>query len=207
MAHHDYDIANADGGTFRADVNAVLAAIVSGNSGPTAPTPTFANMVWWDMTANLIKRRNGGNTAWVTIAAWDGTTYTAYSEGTAITIDQAGGVQSYDADTAKTDQSQAWTGVQRSAFVIDNDGNLNLGAAHNFKVTPTGNITLQFSGEADGTGGTIILDNSGGHQIILGGEVKARSGMATDLSSAGVYVLGYITDGTTVWVFDSEAVV
>lgn len=67
----DYVVANAPGATVRADINAILLAIVTQNSGPSAPSTMYANMVWVDITAGLIKRRNNANSAWVTIATID----------------------------------------------------------------------------------------------------------------------------------------
>jgi hypothetical protein len=67
MAQHDYDIANADGATVRADLNSVLEAVATLNSGATAPSTTFANM-WWADTANtILKRRNAANNAWISV--------------------------------------------------------------------------------------------------------------------------------------------
>ena len=66
MAQHDYDIANADGATVRADINALVEAIASNNSGATAPGTTFAYMWWIDTGNNLVKQRNGTNTDWIT---------------------------------------------------------------------------------------------------------------------------------------------
>ena len=45
MAQHDYDIANANGATFRADINNVLDAIHSLNSGSSEPSTTVAYML------------------------------------------------------------------------------------------------------------------------------------------------------------------
>jgi len=67
MAQHDYDIANQTGAQFRTDLNNLLDAIVSLNSGPSAPTTTFAFMFWMDTTTGLLKIRNSGDTAWVTV--------------------------------------------------------------------------------------------------------------------------------------------
>lgn len=74
MAQHDYDIANAAGATVRGDFNAVLAAIVSQNSGASAPSTTFAYQFWADTTTGLFKIRNAANSAWVTV----GTLASAY---------------------------------------------------------------------------------------------------------------------------------
>lgn len=67
MSQHDYSLANADGATFRSDLNNALSAIVSLNSGSTAPTTTYAYMLWADTTSGLLKMRNAGDTAWVTV--------------------------------------------------------------------------------------------------------------------------------------------
>jgi hypothetical protein len=67
MAQHDYDLANAAGAGFRADANLALAAIVSNNSGATEPATMFAYMFWADTTTGLLKIRNAGNTAWITM--------------------------------------------------------------------------------------------------------------------------------------------
>ena len=67
MAQHDYVIDNQSAASFRADINTALAAIVSNNSGSTAPTPTYAHQIWADTTAGLLKMRNAGNSAWLTI--------------------------------------------------------------------------------------------------------------------------------------------
>ena len=65
MSQHDYVIANSDGLTVRNDINDVLAAIQSNNSGSTSPTATVANMMWADTSgANQLKLRNLADTAW-----------------------------------------------------------------------------------------------------------------------------------------------
>jgi hypothetical protein len=65
MAQHDYVLANAAGAAFRADINNALAAIVSLNSGPNQPNPTFAYQLWADTTAGQLKFRNAANNAWI----------------------------------------------------------------------------------------------------------------------------------------------
>ena len=73
MATHDYVIANASGAAVRSDINDVLAAIVSNNSSSSEPADTFAYMWWADTTNNVLKIRNSGNSAWVTLRELDGT--------------------------------------------------------------------------------------------------------------------------------------
>jgi hypothetical protein len=67
VAQHDYSIANDSGANVRADLNNALSAIVSLNSGASAPTTTFAFQLWADTTTGLLKIRNSANSAWVTV--------------------------------------------------------------------------------------------------------------------------------------------
>lgn len=67
MAQHDYVIANGTGAAVRSDLNGALAAIVTNNSGATAPATTYAYQWWPDTTTGLLKIRNAANSAWVTV--------------------------------------------------------------------------------------------------------------------------------------------
>jgi hypothetical protein len=67
MAQHDYIIDNQSAASFRADINTALAAVVSNNSGNTAPSTPYAHQIWADTTAGLLKMRNAANSAWLTI--------------------------------------------------------------------------------------------------------------------------------------------
>lgn len=71
MATHDYVIDNQSAPSFRSDLNNALQAIVTQNSNATAPTPTFANMIWYDTANNQIKKRNEANSAWITLGTVD----------------------------------------------------------------------------------------------------------------------------------------
>lgn len=84
MAQHDYNLINQNGGSFRTDLNNALTAVVTNNSGLTAPATTFAFMIWVDETNNLIKRRDSVDTAWVTLGSFNGTTWIPYRSGTAL---------------------------------------------------------------------------------------------------------------------------
>ena len=73
MATHDYVIANASGAAVRTDLNNALAAIVSNNSGSSAPSTTYAYQFWADTNANVLKISNSANNAWITLRELDGT--------------------------------------------------------------------------------------------------------------------------------------
>jgi len=65
MSQHDYVIDDADGATFLGDLNNLLAAVVSANSGATAPATTYAYQMWADTTSGWLKQRNAANSAWI----------------------------------------------------------------------------------------------------------------------------------------------
>lgn len=72
MSQHDYVISNDSGATVRADINSVLQAVLSQNSGTSAPTTTSAGMFWMDTTGGApyeLKIRDAGNNHWLTLAS------------------------------------------------------------------------------------------------------------------------------------------
>lgn len=71
MSQHDYNIANQTFPSTRSDINSVLGAIATSNSGATEPTTTFAYQWWMDTTDDLLKLRNGSDTAWIIVGKLD----------------------------------------------------------------------------------------------------------------------------------------
>lgn len=65
----DYSLANQSGANFRSELNSILAAVVSQNSGSTAPSTTYAYQWWIDtgVSPALLKIRNAANDAWITV--------------------------------------------------------------------------------------------------------------------------------------------
>jgi hypothetical protein len=55
MAQHDYIIENQARTAFRQDVNAALLAVVSQNSGSSAPSVTYPYQLWADTGNGLLK--------------------------------------------------------------------------------------------------------------------------------------------------------
>jgi hypothetical protein len=142
MAQHDYVLANAAGAAFRADINNALAAIVSQNSGPNQPNPTFAYQLWADTTAGQLKFRNAANNAWIVWGSLAdvGLGLLSLAGGTltgALLLDDSGTVSApalaFDGDTntgiwrsAADTLNVATNGVERVEFgtteVVFNDG-------------------------------------------------------------------------------------
>lgn len=67
MSQHDFSIANQGFPATRSDLNNALQALASLSAGSTAPSTTYACMLWYDSTNNLLKMRNADNDAWVTL--------------------------------------------------------------------------------------------------------------------------------------------
>lgn len=65
MAQHDYVIANQTAPSFRSDLNNALNAIVTTNSGSTAPSTTYANQLWYETDTEKLWIRNAANTGWI----------------------------------------------------------------------------------------------------------------------------------------------
>ena len=123
------------------------------------------------------------------------------NENTALTIDTSGNVT-----FAQSVDLSSGISTARSADVVDNDGVFDLNAGTNFTCTPTGNITLQFTNIPDGQSGTVVLINTGGHTVSAHSTTKVMGAdMLTTITTAGTYVIGYISDGTNVRVYNSLA--
>jgi hypothetical protein len=73
MAQHDYNIANQTAANARTDINNVLSAIATNNSGTAAPSTTFANQWLYDTDAFILYIRANGNDAWIPVAYLDQT--------------------------------------------------------------------------------------------------------------------------------------
>jgi hypothetical protein len=153
VAQHDYVIANGTGAAVRSDLNNALAAIVSNNSGSTAPATTYAYQWWADTSAGQLKLRNAANDNWIVIQELDGTMLmedgSAASPGLAFASDLDTGF--FRAGTNQL--GIATNGVERVEFgtseVVFNDG----GADVDFRIEGDTNANLLFvDASADAVG-------------------------------------------------------
>jgi hypothetical protein len=90
MAQHDYVIANDTAANVRADINNALAAVVSNNSGATAPATTYANEWWYDTATDTLKIRAEANDAWISVALLNQTTDQAFPIVGGVTVTSTG---------------------------------------------------------------------------------------------------------------------
>jgi len=71
MSQHDFNIANQTASNARADINNALKALASLSSGSTAPSTTYANMLWYDTVNNILKMRAEADDTWINIGYLD----------------------------------------------------------------------------------------------------------------------------------------
>lgn len=189
MAQHDYNIANQTGSSFRADLNNALLAIVSNNSGASAPSTTFAYQWWADTTTGQLKLRNAANSAWIVISELDGTLL--MEDGSAAT---PGLAFASDLDTGlfrpTTNQlAIATAGVERVEFgtseVVFNDGGNDI----DFRIEGDTNSALFFVDAGNDRVGIGTTSPGANLDVVGSGLTLARlKGGSGSSQGAGFYV-------------------
>lgn len=139
MAQHDYVIDNGTGAAVRSDLNNALSAIVTHNSGATAPSPTYAFQLWADTTTNTLKLRNAANSAWIELRQLDG-------DFTSVSVDNGtAAAPSVYFNASGTDTGMYSSGVDAVDF--STAGTRRLGIASGGDLTVYGgNVTLNTQG-------------------------------------------------------------
>jgi len=107
--------------------------------------------------------------------------------------------------TAYTNALQTFTTSQRGTVTTDADLSFDMNVTNNFSCTPTGTGTLTFTNITAGQSGYVLLDNSGGYAISAAATTKVDSSFLTVVSTAGVYLISYLSNGTNVYLTTSQA--
>jgi len=163
MAQHDYNLANQSGADFRADLNNALSAIVTVNSGATAPSTTFSHQLWVDTSSNVLKIRNAANDAWVTtgVSITADNTFVGNLTGNAATATALA--------TARTINGASFDGTANISFntdsVSEGSSNLYFTNARVESYLDAGTATPTFASAVINTsitGSAILDDNSFG---------------------------------------------
>ena len=194
MSQHDLTIANQGFPAFRSDLNDALQALGSLQSGTSAPSPTFANQMWYDTTNNIVKIRNEDNDAWISV----------------LTLDQSGDLLSAIgsvtiSNIVQTASAQTFTASQRGTVTTDNDLSFNMATTNNFKCTPTAGGALTFTNITAGQSGYILLVNGSNYAITAAATTKVGSTFLSTISATGTYLISYMSDGTNVYCTASGA--
>lgn len=115
-------------------------------------------------------------------------------------------VQAYDADTAKLDVDQSWTGAQRGTPTTDNDLSFDLSAANNFTCTPSAGGTLTFTNHTAGQSGFVLLVNGSNYAIAAAATTKISTADLTKISASGTYLISYYDNGTNAYCVASTSI-
>lgn len=168
-----------------------------------AVNPTTAGLALLDdATASDQLTTLGGTT--VGKAVFTAATVAAAQQ--AIDVEVGVDVQAYDADTAKLDVDQSWTGAQRGT-VTDNTTSLSfdMATSNNFKCSVSTSTAITFTNITAGQSGFILFTQTGSSAPSAAATTKVGASTLSTLGTAGTYILSYFSDGTNVYVVNSGA--
>ena len=160
MAQHDYDIANQTFPSFRSDLNSVLEAINTSNSGTSRPTSAVAGTIWLDTTSATtptLKFYDGSDD--ISLATLD---YTAN------TVNWIDSTVIFDIVNDTTPQLGGNLDVNGNSLVSTSNGNITFTPDGTGKVVisglnyPTSDGTADQVLTTDGSGNLSFSDISGG---------------------------------------------
>jgi hypothetical protein len=178
MAQHDYNLANAAGAAFRSDLNDALSAILSVNSGSSAPSTTVAGMLWYDTTNGVLKRRNAANSGWLVVLPAASTMTVAKSANyTALLADHG----------VLLDCTGTWTLSLTAAATLGDAWMLLV------RNSGTGVITVDPNSTEQIDGATTIALNPGDSCWIVGNGTSFRT-IGRGLSAAGGTLQGAVNE-------------
>jgi hypothetical protein len=177
----DYSLANQSGANFRSELNTILSAIVSHNSGSSEPSGTmYAYMPWFDTstTPPTYKVRNAANDGWITVAEVTTNFGLASLSGSTFTGDITLNAQS-DVRFADSDSSN-YIALQAPATVASNV-TFTLPSADG-----TANQALKTDGSgALGFASYLLLTETTNGQVVTGG-VRGAITTLTDAATIAV---------------------
>jgi len=170
MAQHDYDIANQSFPSFRSDLNSVLEAINTSNSGTSRPTSAVAGTVWLDTTSATtptLKFYDGTDD--ISLATLDYTANTVNWLDSSVVADlvndttpQLGGTLDTNGNNIQFDDSRGIADVnnnsalefQSTASAVNEFTITNAATGNNPVLSATGsdtNVGLEFTAKGTGT--------------------------------------------------------
>jgi len=210
MSQHDFNIANQGFPAFRSDLNDALGALASLSSGTSEPTTTYANMLWYDTTNDLLKMRNEDDDAWITIAYLDQTAdEVEFRTAVVQAIDSAGLSLKTDegtarltvADSGAVDVVGTFTAARgigdTETATLSADKTIDFSTYQNFVYTLGASITLlNPSTESVGQSGFIVFiqDGTGGRTVSLDTdyETAGAAGLTLSTTASATDVVPYI---------------
>ncbi len=203
MSQNDLVIANQTFPSFRSDLNNALQALGSLNSGSSAPSTTYANMMWYDTTANILKVRSEADDAWLNVGYLNQST-NEFSILDNTKVSNTSGGQTGLLGDQSTSTWQTGTGTTQSlvspanvkASVLANSVSLTTGSGtatigslkmawgkHSAVLGGTVAITLPFSYSSTSSFGVVALSDDGNHP----GATRAAQGVSITAVNQIVY--------------------
>jgi hypothetical protein len=156
MSQHDFDIANQSAPNARSDINNALKALASLSSGSSAPSTTYANMLWYDTGNNTLKMRTEADDAWISVGYLDQSTDTfALFDDTKVV--NSSGTQTGTLGDQAVKAAIVGSRYKSSAQTITSGGLLTL--AHGLSETPS-SVNVELTCTTDDAGysiGDVIL--------------------------------------------------
>jgi len=162
MAQHDYDIANQTFPSFRSDLNSVLEAINTSNSGTSRPSSAVQGTIWIDTT-------NSGSNS-LTLKFYDGSDDISLADidTSANTVNWLDSTVVFDIVGDTTPQLGGDLDVNGNSLVSTSNGNITFTPNGSGKVVisglsfPTADGTADQVLKTDGSGNLSFTDVSGG---------------------------------------------
>lgn len=191
MAQNDFVIADQTASAALSDINSALQSLASCSSGSSEPSVKYANMLWYDTTANILKIRNEANSAWISML------YVHQSDNAIHVLDNT-----YISDTSGNhvgllgDQaSSEWTtGTGTTESLVSP---AKIAAAINAKVTASQVLGLTATASA-GAVGTYSFLNKPAQTVVAVGETSAGSALEYGGTRNGADIDNLAYQGTPV---------
>ena len=174
-------------------------------SGPdlTIPSPVADEIIGWNSAGDALESKTvallGAVSIPVSIAQGGTGSATAADARSALGVVIGTDVQSYDANTAKTNATQTFSTPQRGTLTTDNDLSFNLSATNYFSCTPSAGGTLTFTNIPSGQPVAIKLVNGSNYAIAAHANTKISTADLTKISATGTYLITGLSDGTNVY--------
>ena len=197
MAQHDYDIANQSFPSFRSDLNSVLEAINTSNSGTSRPSSAVAGTVWLDTTSATtptLKFYDGADD--ISLATLD---YTAN------TVNWLDSSVSFDIVSDLTPQLGGTLDTNGNNIQFDNDRGIadsNNNAVLTFNETAS--AVNEFTMTNNSTGNNPILSATGGDTNI-GIDLTTKGTGLIKFNDLAYYPEASITSSSNAVAWDSQA--
>lgn len=184
MAQHDYVIANQTFPSYRNDHNNSLEAVVSKNSGATAPSTTYAYQWWYDTANDILKIRNADNDAWINFASFDQTNDNFSLTVQDLTVNGEGAIPSgtkmlFQQTSAPTGWTKQTDHNNKALRVVT--GTAGTGGTNSF--TNAFNSDKTVSGTTGGS--TVTITGSTGSHTLTEAQLPNISGSADILNRGG----------------------